>query len=140
MKFPSTGVTSVRVTLPVLVTRNEKVTFCPAVVNEAKLADFTTDNAGFGSLGTVTFDDGDTGGAAARRGAGGGRGVADLPGVHIRLRHRVRRGAGHRAPGANDAAPAGHTGADTVPDPVNTPSTGCTSVRVTLPVLVTTNR
>ena len=40
------------------------------------------------------------------------------------------------APGATDAAPAGHVTADKVPVPVNAPSTGATLVRVVFPVLV----
>jgi hypothetical protein len=43
------------------------------------------------------------------------------------------------APGANDAAPAGHTGTGGVPLPVKALSSTVTLVRVTLPVLVTTN-
>ena len=43
------------------------------------------------------------------------------------------------APGANDAAPAGHTAADIVPDPVKAPSLMVTFDNVTLPVFVATN-
>ena len=58
------------------------------------------------------------------------------PRVDVSLAQHIRCRADQLAPGANVAG-AGHTGADNVPVPVNAPSTGCTSVSVTFPVLVT---
>ncbi len=111
---------------------------CPAAVISVRSAVFVTVSAGAGSPGISTVVGGDTGGVPD-----GGVPVAvavfdSCPAsmsacvsVYVAVHSTC-------APGASDAAPAGHVIADTSPEPVNAVSSTVTSVRVTLPVFVTT--
>ncbi|WP_228501965.1 hypothetical protein, partial [Plantibacter sp. VKM Ac-2885] len=62
VKVPSETLTSCRVTLPVLVIRNEYWITCPAAVTASRLALFTTLMLGAGSNGTEVSLGGDVGG------------------------------------------------------------------------------
>jgi hypothetical protein len=64
--------TPCKVTLPVLVTRNEYVITCPTVDTEDLSADFTIDRPGSGVAGTVTSD-----------GVDGGMSVVEPGGVPV---------------------------------------------------------
>ncbi len=100
-------------------------------------ADFTTVMPGDSIEGTTTVDGGDTGGVPGPGGlpvtvavfvtppASTSSCVTTYGAVHVTV-----------APGASDAAPAGHVTTGGVPVPVNTASVTPTSVRVTLPVFV----
>jgi hypothetical protein len=127
----------VMVTLPLFVTTNEYVTVCPAAVTVDGFADLTTVNAGAGGVGIVTLDGGDVGGAVLPGGVPVAVAVFDTDpestSVWVRVYDAVQVTC---ASGISDAAPAGQTGADIDPDPVNAPSVGCTLVNVTLPVFV----
>ncbi len=129
--------TSVSVTLPVFVRRNEYVIVWPAAVISVRSAVFATVSAGAGSPGTRTVDGGDTGGSPEG-------GVPVTVAVFVtpppsRSACVTTYGAVQVtwAPGARDAAPAGHVTTGAVPVPVKPVSSTVTSAIVTLPVLVT---
>nr|WP_238579612.1 hypothetical protein [Agreia bicolorata] len=127
------------VTLPVFVNTNEYVIVSPTFPACAGSADFTIVKPGAGFAVTTALDGGDVTGVPSGgvpvdvavfviEPASTSACVATYDAVHVT-----------DAPGANDAAPAGHVTAGAVPVPENAVSATVTSVIVTLPVFVTTN-
>ena len=127
------------VTFPVLVTRNEYVTVSPAAVIVDGVADFTTVSAGAAVTVTVAVEGGETTGPPfvsvpvtvavfVIDPASTSACVAEYVAVQVT-----------DAPGASEAAPAGHDTTGAVPVPVNAVSFTPALVIVTLPVFVIKN-
>jgi hypothetical protein len=136
---PSFTPTPCNVTFPVFVTTNEYVTPWPAADTLVGNTDFDTLNPGAAAAVNTTVDAADV--SVAPDGsfaetvavfdtdpASTSACVTRYVAVHVTC-----------APGAIDAAPAGHDTADNDPDPVNTPSCTTAFVNVTLPVFVIKN-
>ena len=140
VKSASTGATSFSVKLPVLVTRNEYVTFCPTVNEDASVTSelFTMVRAGSCTAGISTSEGGEStggpvGGVPEATAAFEIEPASTSACVTVYSAVKVARW-----PGIRPSTDAG-VKADSSPEPENSVSEGATSFSVTFPVFSTRN-